>query len=67
MVEVKVSIDAKGRVVAATPVGISNSIQRLLAPSAAQAAMLWRFTPASRNGQPIESEMVLRFEFDRRR
>ncbi|HEV3201700.1 MAG TPA: energy transducer TonB [Bryobacteraceae bacterium] len=65
-VEVKVRIDAEGNVTSATPVNTSNSTQKLLAPSAVQASMLWLFAPARRNGQAVESEAVLRFDFERR-
>jgi TonB family protein len=62
-VDVKVRIDEEGRVIASTPVNSVSSLQRLLGPTAAQAAILWRFTPARRNGAPVESESILKFDF----
>jgi hypothetical protein len=40
LIEVKVSIDAEGKVMSATLGNTSGSAQRLLSPSAVQAAML---------------------------
>jgi hypothetical protein len=65
-IEVKVSIDSEGKVMAATPANTSGSSQKLLSPSAVQAAMLWRFEPARRNGQPVDSQTILKFDFARR-
>jgi TonB family protein len=62
-VDVKVRIDEEGRVIASTPVNSVSSLQRLLGPTAAQAAILWRFAPARRNGAPVESESILKFDF----
>jgi protein TonB len=62
-VDVKVRIDEQGRVIASTPVNSVSSLQRLLGPTAAQAAILWRFAPARRNGAPVESESILKFDF----
>jgi hypothetical protein len=65
-IEVKVIIDAEGKVIGVTPLNTTSPSQRLLGPRVAQAAMLWRFEPARRNGQPVDSETVLKFDFDRR-
>jgi protein TonB len=65
-VEVKVMIDAEGEVIRATPVDASSAGRKLLSPSAVQAAMLWRFEPARRNGQPVGSETTLTFSFETR-
>jgi hypothetical protein len=65
-IDVRVSINAEGKVVGATPLDMVNSIQKLLVSSVVQAALGWRFSPAQRNGQPVESETVLHFDFDRR-
>jgi len=43
-VEVKVEIDAEGKVVNVTPVEPLSATQKLLAPQAAQAARLWRLS-----------------------
>jgi hypothetical protein len=64
-VEVKVGIDRAGKVVQATPFGVATAAQKLLAPEAARAALLWQFDPARQNGTPVYSEAVLRFEFER--
>lgn len=64
-VEVKVVVDSTGKVVSAAPVAASTTAQKLLAPQAAQAALLWQFEPASRNGVPVNSETLLTFEFER--
>jgi len=65
-IEVSVSIDAEGKVMSAALVKTRGSGQKLLSPSAVQAAMLWRFEPARRNGQPVDSQAVLKFDFERR-
>jgi outer membrane biosynthesis protein TonB len=41
----------------------SNPIEKMLAPSAVQAARRWRFSPASRNGTPVSSTTVVVFQF----
>lgn len=64
-VEVKVAIDSDGKVTRAALRDARSPAQKLLAPHATQAALLWRFEPARRNGQPIDSEAILRFEFAR--
>jgi TonB family protein len=64
-VEVKVNVDAEGRVSDARPLNASGSSQRLLGPTAVQAAKLWLFEPARRDGQPVASETVLKFDFAR--
>lgn len=64
-VQVKVVVDSAGKVVSAAPAATSTTAQKLLAPQAAQAALLWQFEPARRNGVPVYSESVLTFEFER--
>ena len=64
-VEIKVQIDESGRVTSAAPVDTSTTAQKLLAPQAAQAALLWQFVPARRNGLPVNSESVIKFDFER--
>jgi periplasmic protein TonB len=63
----RVEIDAAGKVVGAAPEGSLTATQKLLAPQAVQAARLWRFQPARKNGEPVESESILRFDFERDR
>jgi TonB-like protein len=65
-VDVKVVIDASGNVLSATPMGASTAAQKILAPQAVQAALLWRFEPARRNGQRVNSESLLKFDFERK-
>ena len=64
-VDVNVMIDASGKVITATPVGSQTVAQKLPAPQAAQAALLWRFEPARKNGQRVDSETIIKFEFER--
>jgi hypothetical protein len=64
-VEVRVRIDQTGNVTEAVPVNAEAPIAKMLAPHAAQAALLWKFNPAKVNGQPAPSEMTLRFNFSR--
>ncbi|MBV9745955.1 MAG: energy transducer TonB [Acidobacteriia bacterium] len=64
-VEVKVQIDAAGKVTRAAPVGDLTDTQKLLAPGTVEAARLWSFEPARRNGQRVESESTLKFDFER--
>jgi TonB family protein len=64
-VEVRVSIDAEGKVTSAIPVSGSGSRQDLLRPVAVQAALLWRFEPARKNGHPVASETRVKFDFER--
>jgi protein TonB len=61
-IRIRVQIDARGRVVGATP------LQRTVAnypfvDSALSAARMWTFTPAVENGKPVPSESVLTFKF----
>jgi hypothetical protein len=61
-VEVKLSIDATGKVIKAEGVPQPN-IPRLLVMSAETAARQCRFQPAVSGNQPVASEMILRFQF----
>jgi len=65
-IDVRVEINAAGDVTQATPVETATAAQRLLAPQAVQAARQWKFQPARKNGQPVETESILRFDFGRR-
>ncbi|MFN7993867.1 MAG: energy transducer TonB [Bryobacteraceae bacterium] len=64
-IEVKITIAPNGSVVEAAPLNAATSAQRQIAPYAVQAARLWRFSPALRNGRPVTSETILRFDFTR--
>jgi TonB family protein len=59
-VNVKVDIDATGKVKRAEVVSATFP---LVGGAATTAARLWRFEPAKRNGQNVESAMVLTFRF----
>lgn len=62
-VQVKVSIDAEGKVVnveASVPPGTMN---HYLAEAAANAARMWRFDPARRGDTKLPSETILHFAF----
>jgi hypothetical protein len=63
-IEIKVEIDTAGKVASATPIGSLTAAQKLLAPQAVNAARLWRFQPARRNGAPVASESLLKFDFE---
>ncbi len=63
-IEIKVEIDTAGKVASAIPVGSLSAAQKLLAPQAADAARLWRFQPARKNGAPVASESLLKFDFE---
>lgn len=63
-IEVQVEIDTAGKVVSATPIGNLTAVQKLLASKAVDAARLWRFEPARKNGDPVESESLLKFDFE---
>jgi TonB family protein len=64
--KVAIEIDSEGKVLSASPVGANGSLEKLLAPHAIQAARLWRFNPAQRDGGAVESQMIVTFHFSRR-
>ena len=61
-VGVRVTISSTGKVVAAEVIPQKN-LSRLLANSVVSASRLWKFSPALRNRQPVESESILQFVF----
>ncbi len=61
-VQVRVEIDARGRVTRVNPVE-RNAAKFPLVDAAAQAARYWLFEPAQENGHPVASEMLLNFQF----
>jgi hypothetical protein len=64
--DVRVQIDARGRVVSATPVTSQRTgLDKYLAGRAVQAAKLWRFEPARENGKAVEGTQILHFVFDK--
>ena len=58
-VEVRVAISITGRVIKATAI----SGHPLLRDAAVEAARRWQFEPTVVNGSPVETELVLTFEF----
>jgi hypothetical protein len=61
VVEIKVFIDANGKVRKTEPLTQASPV---LITAARSAAILWAFQPARRQGLNVSSEMVLRFRFD---
>jgi hypothetical protein len=61
VVEIKVFIDAYGKVRGTEALTQANPI---LINAARSAAILWAFQPARRQGLNVASEIVLRFKFD---
>jgi hypothetical protein len=64
IVEVKVTIDKNGKVIKAEPIPQEN-ISRYWLNSAVDAALLWKFKPARSNHEPVWSETILQFVFNR--
>lgn len=60
-VNVSVTIDSRGSVISAKAIDGPNAFRH----AAEEAARKWKFRPATRNGQAIESVQILRFVFDR--
>ena len=65
-IAVNVKVDQRGNVTAAETQGYSG-LAGHLAEAAKDAARGWKFQPAKRDGQPIESDFVIQFQFDRSR
>jgi TonB family protein len=62
-VNVKVSIDETGRVTKAELLPGKQPVDESVLNAARKAAAAWRFAPAQRGGQPVPSELILRFQF----
>ncbi len=62
-VNVKVSIDETGRVTKAESMPGKQPVDESVTSAARNAAAVWRFAPARRGGQPVPSELILRFQF----
>ena len=54
------AVDESGRVLKAEPVPRRTPVSASLIGAARNAALLWRFEPAKRGGQPVQSEMILK-------
>ncbi len=62
--DVRVQIDARGRVTSAAPVVKPHKgLETYLAGTAVKAARLWRFEPARENGKPVAGAQTLHFVF----
>lgn len=65
-IDVRVEIDTRGRVTAATPVTKAHSgIDNYLLSRAVQAAKQWRFEPARQEGKAVEGSQILHFVFEK--
>lgn len=62
-IQIRVNIDASGKVVRAEPVASQTGLNPYLSTTAANAARLWIFQPARRGDAPVPSEMILQFSF----
>jgi hypothetical protein len=65
-VDVRVRIDAQGRVTSAIPVVKPHTnLDVFLATRAVYAAKQWRFEPARQNGHPIPASQIIHFVFEK--
>jgi TonB family protein len=65
-IDVRVTIDTRGRVLTATPVVKPHSgLDEYLATRAVQAARLWRFEPARENGKAVQGTQTIHFVFEK--
>jgi TonB family protein len=62
-VEIKVTVDATGRVTRAEPLASKGAIAEYLGKAAATAALVWKFEPARIDGKPAPGELILQFRF----
>jgi TonB family protein len=62
-IQVKVHVDAAGKVVSAEPVGGSATTQ-VPASYVVSAARYWRFEPARRDGVPVPAEVTVNVDFE---
>jgi periplasmic protein TonB len=62
VVQVKVEINAAGKVTKATPLKV-NAMNYGLVNPAVRAAESWDFAPALQNGRPVASETIVVFQF----
>jgi hypothetical protein len=61
-IQVKVEINAAGKVTKATPLEVKAMNYALVGP-AMRAAESWAFDPALENGRPVPSQMIVMFRF----
>ncbi len=62
-VQIQVSIDERGHVIAARPRASPEKVSQALLGAALQAAMQWQFQPATLHGQAVGSEYTIIFQF----
>ena len=63
IVQVRVNVDATGKVTGATPVEASNPVAEALARAAVSSIRHWQFEPARRGGDKVPGDVVLSFTF----
>jgi hypothetical protein len=63
LIRVAVDVDSNGKVTDAHPLTTRDGLEKLLAPHAVQAAKLWQFRPARRDGEPVAGETTVVFHF----
>ena len=63
VVQVRVMVDADGRVIKATPLPTKSTIAEYAGQAAAKAIRLWRFEPSYSGSQPVPGELTLEFRF----
>lgn len=63
-VEVRVNVDARGKVTDATLVRAEKSAGIFLSRYALAAAYQWEFKPAMAGGKPVNGEVLIRFQFE---
>jgi hypothetical protein len=64
--DVRVKIDAHGRVISATPVSKPRAgVESFLATRAVYAAKQWRFEPAREDGKAVPGAEIIHFVFDK--
>ena len=62
-VQIKVQVDESGRVKRIAPLGSTGPASDSIISASAEAARHWRFAPAMRGNEPVESEVVLTFRY----
>ena len=62
VVQLRVSVDANGRVLRATPL-VQDGVNRRVVDLAVQAAMMWTFEPARHNGVKVPRDAIIEFHF----
>jgi TonB family protein len=63
-VTLRVIVKADGSVAASPRVLVARPAGRGFEEAAVEAVRQWRYTPATRRGQPVESELTIRVDFE---